>query len=89
MLYKEFVAETAQKLMATGFEKARENVADRPAEWQKEEMAELARDCIAAAKVLADELEEDYKNEPVDGGVKRYAKKETFFDNYVNWSKTV
>jgi hypothetical protein len=88
MLYKEFVAETAQKLMATGFEKARENVADRPAEWQKEEMAELAKGCITAAKVLADALEEDYKNEPVDGGVKRYAKKETFFDNYVNWSKT-
>lgn len=89
MLYKDFIAETAQKLMAAGFEKVREDVADQPAELQKEEMAELACDCVEAAKVLAEVLEEDYKCEPVDGGFKRCAEKETFFDNYVNWSKTV
>lgn len=89
MLYKDFIAETAQKLMTAGFEKVREDVADQPAELQKEEMTELACDCVEAAKVLAEVLEADYKNEPVDGGFKRCAEKETFFDNYVNWSKTV
>ena len=83
MLYKDFIAETAQKLMAAGFEKARKTA------FKKEEMTELACDCVEAAKALAEVLEADYKNEPVDGGFKRCAKKETFFDNYVNWSKTV
>lgn len=89
MIYKDFIAETAQKLMAAGFEKVREDVADLPARLLKEEMTDLACDCVKAAKVLAEVLEDDYKNEPVDGGVKRYGEKETFFDNYVNWSKTV
>ena len=89
MIYKDFIAETAQKLMAAGFEKVREDVADQPAELKKEEMTELACDCVEAAKVLAQVLEADYWCEPVDGGVKRYGEKETFFDNYVNWSKTV
>lgn len=85
MLYKEFIAETAQKIMA-------ESVSDWIADKEPLTAAELkdyARVCIAAAKVLADALEEDYKQQPVDGGVKRYGEKETFFDNYVNWSKTV
>ena len=89
MIYKEFIAETAQKLMTAGFEKVREDVADLPADLQKEKMTELACDCVEAAKALAEVLEADYQCEPVDGGVKRYGKKETFFDNYVNWSKTV
>lgn len=85
MLYKEFIAETAQKLMAT------EIVSFNTDEMNHEyvHLKNLAKGCIAAAKALADALEEDYKNEPVDGGVKRYGEKETFFDNYVNWSKTV
>lgn len=80
MLYKEFIAETAQKMMATEIISfsAGELTTDN------KELNVLAKGCIAAAKVLADALEEDYKNEPVDGGVKRYAEKETFFDNYVN-----
>ncbi len=85
MLYKEFIAETAQKIMA-------ETINDHISALKPLTAAELkdyARECIAAAKALADALEEDFKNEPVDGGVKRYAEKETFFDNYVNWSKTV
>ena len=84
MLYKEFVAETAQKLMAT------EIISFDSSEMtpDNKELKKLVKGCIAAAKVLADALEEDYKDEPVDGGVKRYAEKETFFDNYVNWSKT-
>jgi hypothetical protein len=84
MLYKEFVAETAQRIMA---EAINDHIADKEP-LTAAELKDYARDCIAAAKVLADALEEDYKNEPVDGGVKRYAEKETFFDNYVNWSKT-
>nr|MCR5680590.1 hypothetical protein [Prevotella sp.] len=42
-----------------------------------------------AARMLADALEKDFAQEPVDGGIHRYAETETFFDNYVNWSKTV
>lgn len=85
MLYKEFIAETAQKLMAT------EIVSFDSSEMttDNKELKNLVKGCITAAKVLADALEEDYKNEPVDGGFKRCAEKETFFDNYVNWSKTV
>ena len=89
MIYKEFIAETAKKLMAAGFEKVREDVADQPVELQRKEMTELACDCVEAAKVLAQVLEDDYQCEPVDGGFKRCARTETFFDNYVNWSKTV
>jgi len=85
MLYKDFIAETAQKIMA---EQAISFSADELTTDNKE-LNVLAKGCIAAAKVLADALEEDYKNEPVDGGFKRCAEKETFFDNYVNWSKTV
>lgn len=84
MIYKEFIAETAQKIMA---EQAFSFFADEPTP-DSEKVEQLAKGCIAAAKVLADALEEDYKQQPVDGGVKRYAEKETFFDNYVNWSKT-
>jgi hypothetical protein len=85
MIYKEFIAETAQKIMA---EQAFSLFADKLTP-DSEKVEQLAKSCIAAAKVLADALEEDYKQQPVDGGVKRYAEKETFFDNYVNWSKTV
>jgi len=85
MLYKEFIAETAQKLMATEIISFNTDEMDP----ENDHLKNLAKGCIAAAKVLADALEEDYKNEPVDGGFKRCAEKETFFDNYVNWSKTV
>lgn len=85
MLYKEFIAETAQKLMATEII----NFDSSEMIPYNNNLKNLAKGCITAAKVLADALEEDYKNEPVDGGFKRCAEKETFFDNYVNWSKTV
>ena len=85
MLYKEFIAETAQKLMATEII----NFDSSEMIPYNNNLKNLAKGCIAAAKVLADALEEDYKQQPVDGGVKRYGEKETFFDNYVNWSKTV
>lgn len=84
MLYKDFIAETAQKIMA---EQTISFCVDELLD-KKDDLRKLANGCIAAAKVLADALEEDYKNEPVDGGVKRCAEGETFFDNYVNWTKT-
>lgn len=89
MLYKEFIAETAQKIMAETINDQRVDKYPLTAAELTAELKDYARVSIAAAKVLADALEEDYKNEPVDGGFKRCAEKETFFDNYVNWSKTV
>ena len=91
MLYKEFIAETAQELMATNIYDDDDlmDLTKERTNGTSERVKQLAKGCIAAAKVLADALEEDYKNEPVDGGFKRCAEKETFFDNYVNWSKTV
>lgn len=85
MIYKDFIAETAQKIMT---EQSFSLFTDELTP-DSERIEQLAKGCIAAAKVLADALEEDYKNEPVDGGFKRWGEKETFFDNYVNWSKTV
>jgi hypothetical protein len=65
MIYKEFIAETAQKIMA---EQAFSLFADKLTP-DSEKVEQLAKSCIAAAKVLADALEEDYKQQPVDGGV--------------------
>ena len=84
MIYKEFIAEAAQKIMASV-------VAHKDAEdlnVDKEELKQYARGSVAAAKLLAEELDADFNTEPVDGGLKRYAENETFFDNYVNWTKT-
>lgn len=84
MIYKDFVAEAAQKIMASvvahkGAERLRAD---------KQEIKDYARGSVAAAKMLADALEEDWNEQPTDGGVKRFNENETFFDNYVNWSKT-
>ena len=84
MIYKDFVAEAAQKIMAAA-------IAYRNADGlnnDNEGIAEYARGSVAAAKMLADALEEDWNEQPTDGGVKRFNENETFFDNYVNWSKT-
>ena len=84
MIYKDFVAEAAQKIMAAA-------IADRNADGlnnDNEGIAEYARGSVNAAKALADALEEDWNEQPTDGGVKRFNENETFFDNYVNWSKT-
>ena len=84
MIYKEFIAEAAQKIMA-------EVVACKDAEQlnkDTEELKQYAQGSVAAAKMLAEALDEDWQQEPVDGGIRRYAEGEVFFDNYVNWSKT-
>lgn len=82
MIYKEFIAEAAEKIMAeriNGIEY--ETIPD-------DLLGRLARGSVQAAKALADALEEDFAQEPADGGIRRYAETETFFDNYVNWTKT-
>ena len=84
MIYKDFVAEAAQKIMASVV--AHKNSEGLRAD--KQEMKDYARGSVAAAKMLADALEEDWSEQPTDGGVKRFNENETFFDNYVNWSKT-
>lgn len=84
MIYKDFMAEAASKIMASV-------VAHKNSEGlrtDKEEMKEYARGSVAAAKLLAAALEEDWNEQSTDGGVKRFNENETFFDNYVNWSKT-
>ena len=84
MIYKDFVAEAAQKIMASV-------VSHKNSEGlrgDKQEMKDYARGSVAAAKMLANALEEDWNHQPTDGGVKRFNENETFFDNYVNWSKT-
>ena len=75
MIYKDFIAETAEKLMAAGF----------PAVMEKE----LAEISVRAAYMLAEQLEENWNRNVADGGQHRYSEKETFFDNYVNWTKNV
>lgn len=84
MIYKDFLAEAASKIMASvvSHKRAAGLTAD------EEEMKEYARGSVAAAKLLAAALEEDWNEQPTDGGVKRFNENETFFDNYVNWSKT-
>ena len=84
MIYKDFVAEAAQKIMASVV--AHKNSEGLRAD--KQEMKDYARGSVAAAKMLANALEEDWNHQPTDGGVKRFNENETFFDNYVNWSKT-
>lgn len=84
MIYKDFIAEAAQKIMASVV--AHKNSEGLSAD--KEEMKQYARGSVAAAKLLAEAIDEDFNQEKVDGGVKRYAEGETFFDNYVNWTKT-
>lgn len=86
MIYKEFLADAAKGIMA-----AQLRGIDLGAEFTDEEtahVAEIAKGSVAAAKFLADALEEGFKEEDVDGGLRRYAENETFFDNYVNWTKT-
>ena len=82
MIYKDFVAEAAQKIMAAA-------IADKNAESlnnDNESLAEYARGSVNAAKALADALDQDWQSTPVDG-IHRFSEKEEFFDNYVNWTQ--
>ena len=81
-IYKDFVAEAAQKIMASA-------IADRNADGlnnDNEGIAEYARGSVNAAKALADALDQDWQSTPVDG-IHRFSEKEEYFDNYVNWTQ--
>jgi len=82
MIYKDFVAEAAQKIMANA-------VTYMPTEELNEVtkgVKDFARGCVNVAKALADALDQDWQNTPVDG-IHRFSEKEEFFDNYVNWTQ--
>ena len=82
MIYKDFVAEAAQKIMASV-------VAHKNSESlnnDNESLAEYARGSVNAAKALADALDQDWQSTPVDG-IHRFSEKEEYFDNYVNWTQ--
>ena len=82
MIYKEFIAETAEKIMAAA-------VSHLGAEDLNEDnklLGEYARGSVNAAKALADALNEDWESTSVDS-IHRFSDKETFFDNYVNWTQ--
>ena len=82
MIYKDFVAEAAQKIMAAA-------IADKTADRlnnDNEEVGKYARGSVNAAKALADALDQDWQSTPVDG-IHRFSEKEEYFDNYVNWTQ--
>ena len=82
MIYKDFVAEAAQKIMAAA-------IADKTAEGlnnDNEELGKYARGSVNAAKALADALDQDWQSTPVDS-IHRFSEKEEYFDNYVNWTQ--
>lgn len=83
MIYKDFIAEAAQKIMAAAIAHKTEEGLNK----DNEELGLYARGCVNAAKALADALDQDWQDVPVDG-IHRFSDKESYFDNYVNWSTT-
>ena len=86
MIYKDFVAEAAQKIMATQLEPF--DLSEEFDTEATEKVKELAKGSVAAAKYLADALDQDWQEQTAVDGIHRYAEGEPFFDNYVNWTKT-
>lgn len=82
MIYKDFVAEAAQKIMAAAIANKRADQLNS----ENEEIGEYAKGCVNAAKALADALDEDWQSTPVDS-IHRFSEKEEYFDNYVNWTQ--
>ena len=84
MIYKDFVAEAAQKIMAQAV-----GCMD-PAEvtTESEDLKQYAKGSVIAAKMLANELEADWQNADSVDGIHRFSDVEPFFDNYVNWTQT-
>lgn len=83
MIYKDFIAEASEKIMAAGFPA----VMEENETVRLKEVSELAEISVRAAYMLAEQLEENWNRNVADGGQHRYSEKETFFDNYVNWTK--
>ena len=82
MIYKDFVAEAAQKIMSTSISHLSADDLNN----DNEGIAEYARGSVNAAKALADALDQDWQSTPVDG-IHRFSEKEEYFDNYVNWTQ--
>ena len=81
MIYKDFVAEAAQKIMAADIARDPSYVLG-----DDETIGKHACRCVNAAKALADALDQDWQSTPVDG-IHRFSEKEEYFDNYVNWTQ--
>ena len=82
MIYKDFVAEAAQKIMATSIS----HLSDDDLNKDNETLGSYAKGCVNAAKALADALGQDWQSTPVDG-IHRFSEKEEYFDNYANWTQ--
>ena len=82
MIYKDFVAEAAQKIMAQAISHFSADDLNN----DNEELGKYARGSVNAAKALADALDQDWQDTPVDG-IHRFSEKEEYFDNYVNWTQ--
>lgn len=82
MIYKDFVAEAAQKIMAQAISHFSADDLNN----DNEELGKYARGSVNAAKALADTLDQDWQSTPVDG-IHRFSEKEEYFDNYVNWTQ--
>ena len=80
MIYKDFVAEAAQKIMAASISHLGADDLNN----ENEMLATYARGSVNAAKALADALDQDWQSTPVDG-IHRFSEKEDFFDDYVSW----
>ena len=85
MIYKDFIAEASAKIMAACIF----DLDPCETEVKSEQLKKLAHNSVTAAMALADELEADFQNVKPDGGNKRFSEKDTFFDNYVNWTKNM
>ena len=82
MIYKDFVAEAAQKIMAQAISHMKSDDLNN----DNEILGDYARGSVNAAKALADALDQDWQSTPVDG-IHRFSEKEEYFDNYVNWTQ--
>ena len=82
MIYKDFVAEAAQKIMA----QAISHLSAVELNNDNEMLGNFARGSVNAAKALADALDQDWQSTPVDG-IHRFSDKEEYFDNNVNWTQ--
>ena len=83
MIYKDFVAEAAQKIMA----QAISHMSADDLNNENEVLGMYAKGCVNAAKALADALDQDWQEQTAVDGIHRFSDKEEYFDNYVNWTQ--
>ena len=82
MIYKDFVAKAAQKIMSQAISHLDADDLNK----NNELLGKYARGSVNAAKALADALDQDWQSTPVDS-IHRFSEKEEYFDNYVNWTQ--